>query len=99
RSNRFRIKEIGKTRIKAEVKDGLAQLGPFNAQTASPQEVDQRLGEIQSVILEALQKELPESQTKPICKTRLERRLHKPPPHASPSSHRILKQPKRGSCH
>ena len=34
--NRFRIKEIEKTRTKAEIKDGLAQLRPFDVETASP---------------------------------------------------------------
>ena len=33
--NRFRVKEIKKTRTKEELKKGLAQLRPFNIETAS----------------------------------------------------------------
>jgi exonuclease III len=66
--NRFRIKEIEKTRTKAEIKDGLAQLRPFNAETAAPQDVDQRLEEIQTVILKALQNNCQKTKPSPYAK-------------------------------
>ena len=60
-SSRFLIKEIKKSNIKAEIRGRLAQLSLFNRETATPQDVDQRLEEIQSVILEALQNNCPKA--------------------------------------
>ena len=66
--DRFRTKEIEKTSTKAEIKDGLAQLRPFNAETAAPQDVDQRLEEIQTVILKALQNNCQKTKPSPYAK-------------------------------
>ena len=66
--NRFRIKEIEKTHTKAEIKDGLAQLRLFNAEIAAPQDIDQRLEEIQTVILKALQNNCQKTKPSPYAK-------------------------------